>query len=77
MKKLNLMPIILLLALALVWGCGSDDDDGGTGPGPVQDFGSISGVVDGANKVISGAEITVGTLSTCLLYTSPSPRDPE
>ena len=28
-----------------------------------------------ANSVAGGAEATAATLSTCLLYTSPSPRD--
>ena len=64
MMKKTTIAALMLLALALVWGCGGDDD-GGTGPGPTPTYGSITGVVEGgAKSLMSGATITVGTLTT-------------
>ncbi|MDO8892712.1 MAG: carboxypeptidase regulatory-like domain-containing protein [Sulfurimicrobium sp.] len=58
------MVLLLMAGMLVVWGCGGDDDGGGNPPATT--YGSISGIVDGGSvkSAISGATITVGTLTT-------------
>ncbi len=67
MKKLIGGLVLLSTAFLLcVWGCSSDDGgDDPTGPGPVDDVGSVSGIVStGTRWPINGAVISAGGEST-------------
>jgi hypothetical protein len=59
----------LMIAMLVVWGCSSDDgDDGGPvdpGPGPVENVGSVSGVISSPSKSpVENATISVGSATT-------------
>ncbi|MBK6899538.1 MAG: hypothetical protein IPH09_09795 [bacterium] len=64
MKRISWLVLLVMAGMLVFWGCG-DDDDGGGNP-PATTYGSLSGIVDGGNvrAAISGATITVGTLTT-------------
>ena len=81
MKKKIFLVTLLLLGF-IVTGCGSGSSDGGVvNPYAGQYDGVLHGSVEGlgstfsdstAYRVFVGAD---GLVTTCLLYTSPSPRD--
>ena len=66
MKKLKVLMMggMLAAGICLFAACGTANDDG-----------TNNGVNDTSNTQVTTQENIPGTDNTCLLYTSPSPRD--
>ena len=43
--------------------------------GPALAYGDVAGAIEGADRVVQGCDQSEHSVDTCLLYTSPSPRD--
>ena len=65
--------VIVVAAIFVFYGYSVTDSSGGDGYVVSAEFDRVDGLTIGSDVRMSG--IKIGTVTACLLYTSPSPRD--